>query len=168
MRKDSSYRSERLRFRGLSACDAELVVSWRSDPSNYANFFNAHPISMEEHMRWFNRYLEDETRYDFMVFDEEGNPIGTVGLSNITCYSCEISYMIGNRGSRGKGYATEAVEAMSRIAFAELGVSEVLARVLSHNEASAKVVLRAGYEDFEHVYRLGRPSALSDVGNGLG
>lgn len=163
MHKDSCYKSERLRYKGIEVQDAEDIVAWRSDPENFMNFFDARSITLEDHLKWFDRYLNDETRYDFMIFDENDNPIGTVGLSNITADSCEISYMIGDRSSRGKGFATEAVNALTNIAFDELEVSEVIARVLSHNEVSAKVVLGAGYEDTEHIFKVNRSAVSPDI-----
>lgn len=160
MEKDSCFESERLRFKGITTQDAKDIVAWRCDPENYRFFFNARPITLEEHLNWFDEYLNDETRYDFMIIDEVGCSVGTVGLSNITNDSCEISYMIGDQASRGKGFATEAVKAMTKIALDELGVKEVIARVLPQNEASAKVALGAGYEEVERVFKIDRSVAV--------
>jgi len=154
MEKDSTYRSERLTYTGLSREDAEDVVRWRSDPNNYRFFFNAAPITLEGHLAWFGRYLLDTTRYDFVIHDESGRAIGTVGLSNIDADSCEVNYMIGEIEARGKGYAKEAVRAFSRIALDELGVSSVCARIVTGNEASAAVVEGVGFTEIERVYRL--------------
>ena len=142
--KDYRFESERLRFRGIEGRDAADIVRWRSDPANYRNFFNAAPVTPEEHLAWFERYLGDPTRYDFVIEDASGQAIGTCGLSGITEEGCEISYMIGDASARGRGYATEAVRALSVVAFRELGVGHIDAKVLAHNEASAKVALGGG------------------------
>lgn len=156
MDNNSRFASDRLTFRGIRREDAPLIVEWRSDPENYRFFLNPRPITIEQHLSWFERYLKDETRYDFLVFDEKKDPIGVVGLSNITKDSCEVNYIIGARNARGRGFASEAVEAMTRIAFDELGVDSVFARILVGNEASEHVARKAGYEEFEHVYRISR------------
>ena len=93
-------------------------------------------------LTWFERYLVDDARYDFMIFNEDGQPIGTAGLSSITDDSCEVSYMIGEKAERGKGYATEAVRLLTDVALRELGVKRVVARVRPENEASARVGVR--------------------------
>lgn len=155
--KTARFNSKRLRFRGIEASDAEHIVSWRSDPANYRNFLDAHPLTIEEHLAWFKGYLQDQTRFDFVIEDEQGIPIGTCGLSNITNDSCEISYMIGNKIARGKGFATEAVRALTDVAFRELGIDHVDARILPHNEASMQVARKCGFVEVESVYRLVRP-----------
>ena len=114
--KDYSFESARLRYRGIERRDAEDIVRWRSDPANYRNFFNARPITMEDHLAWFDGYLKDTKRYDFLIETPDGKPVGTCGLSAIDESGCEISYMIGDVGSRGKGYATEALRALTEVA----------------------------------------------------
>lgn len=154
MDKDFSFSSERLMFRGIKEEDAIDIVKWRSNPENYKNFLNAKPITLDEHLKWFKGYLVDESRYDFMILESDGTKIGTCALSSISANSCEISYMIGEESCRGKGYAKEAVRALTRIAFDELGVQEVIARILTHNEASMHVVLGSGYSEYERIYRI--------------
>lgn len=154
--KDYAFRSERLSYRGIAKEDAEIIVGWRSDPDNYNNFFNQRPITLEEHLTWFSNYLGDMTRYDFMILDETNARIGTVGLSDISAYACEISYMIGAKAARGKGFAKEAVRAATRLAFSKFGVTHVDARILPGNHASVKVVEGCGYAEAERVFRIER------------
>jgi len=154
--KDYCFTSERLRFRGIEVHDAEDIVRWRSNPENYKNFLDPRPITLESHLAWFERYLGDSTRYDFLIENNEGFPIGTCGLSAIAENSCEISYMIGDASARGKGYATEAVMALSEVAFRELGVQFIEARILPHNDASTRVVTKCGYDEVERVYKLSK------------
>lgn len=154
MKKDSVYHSSRLTFRGISLDDAEDIVRWRSAPANYKNFFNAKPLTMESHLNWFAKYLEDPSRFDFVILDLDGLLIGTIGLSNITPEECEISYLIGETVARGKGYATEAINALTEVAFSELGVQRVVARILPENEASIRTIKKADYSLQELVYSI--------------
>ncbi|MBQ2681367.1 MAG: GNAT family N-acetyltransferase [Eggerthellaceae bacterium] len=154
MDKFTQIESKRLVYRGITRDDADAIVKWRSNPANYRNFFSGRAITLEEHLAWFERYLDDETRYDFMIFDAEGQRIGTVGISELCDESCEVNYMIGELSARGKGYAREAVEAISRFAVVELGVKHVDARILAGNDASIRVAQSAGYELYELVYRF--------------
>lgn len=121
MDKASVFHSARLTYRGITVLDAKAIVRWRSDPGNYRNFFNAHAVDAEEHMAWYEQYVRDSSRFDFVIVDPEGASIGTVTLSSICERSCELSYMIGEVSARGNGYAVEAVGAMTSIAFEELG-----------------------------------------------
>lgn len=161
MRKDAVYSSSRLTYRGISKMDASDIVRWRSDPDNYTNFFSSHALTMEEHVEWFEGYMEDETRYDFIIEDEGNKSIGTVSLSNIGQDSCEVSYMIGEKDARGLGYASEAARAMARIAVEELGVDEVIARIMPHNEASASAARRAGFVESARIFSFQPPDVSS-------
>lgn len=152
--KDHAFSSERLTYRGISESDALLIVGWRSDPENYRWFRRQSPVTLAQHLSWFRRYLDDPTRYDFIVLDPDGAPVGTAGLSAIHGGSCEVNYMIGEESARGRGYATEAVRAMCSLAFAELGVSRVEARILSDNEASLRTAMAAGLTETERVFAI--------------
>lgn len=163
MDKDYSFESERLRFRGIRESDAETIVAWRSDPANYRFFFNAKPITLEEHLAWFDRYLGDSTRYDFMMMGEGDEPIGTAGFSSIASGSCEISYMIGDMEARGKGYAKETVRRLTEVAFNELGVKEVVARVVPGNDASVAVLMGSGFAEVERVFLAKKGSGLKKL-----
>jgi [ribosomal protein S5]-alanine N-acetyltransferase len=65
--------------------------------------------------------------------------------------------------SRRRGYATEAIRAISGWALAQDGVEEVLAQTLPDNEASIRALLRVGFAEIaptEKVRRFAlRPTA---------
>ncbi len=154
--KSFEFDSDHLHFRGIRAQDAEIIVEWRGNPENYRFFLDPHQVTLEEHLAWFEKYLYDDSRFDFLIVNAEGTPVGTCGLSSIDGTSCEISYMIGAQDARGKGYAKEAVKRLTDVAFEELGVDFVEARILAQNEASMHVVAAANYEEYERVFRIGR------------
>lgn len=154
--KDHRFSSERLSYRGISEADTPLIVAWRSDPENYRWFFSQTPVTLEGHLAWYRRYLEDPTRFDFMVLDGGGTPIGTAGLSGVGSAVCEVSYMVGERSARGRGYATEMVRSMCGLAFDSLGATRVEARILPGNEASVRTALSAGLAETELVYAIER------------
>jgi len=56
----------------------------------------------------------------------------------------EIGYCIG-RQYRGRGYATELLNAISDFAASRFGVRVIYGRVVHGNEASAKVLEKNGY-----------------------
>ncbi|HEY5947507.1 MAG TPA: GNAT family N-acetyltransferase [Kofleriaceae bacterium] len=74
---------------------------------------------------------------------ETGALIGHVGLSPARG-SVEIGYAIEQR-LQGKGFATEAVTAMSRWAVAELSLPEVLGIVAADNVQSCRVLEKSGF-----------------------
>ena len=71
----------------------------------------------------------------------------------------EVGYWLG-RDYRGQGYATEALEAMARVGFRELGLHRIEAGVMPGNRASIRVLRRAGFSREgllrEYVQKRGR------------
>ena len=157
--KDYTFASERLSYRGINEDDTELIVAWRNDSDNARNFFSK-PPTLESHRNWFKQYLNDSNRYDFMIIDSDGEPIGTINLTDITKDSCDIGYMIGERTARKKGYATEAVRAISKVAFDVFGVKQVRASIKPENIASEKVVAGGGFRKHKHVWVIDAPDSF--------
>jgi len=59
--------------------------------------------------------------------------------------NAEIGYWIGEP-YWGKGYATEAVKQLTRFAFEELGLLRIYAGVYDYNNASMRVLEKAGFQ----------------------
>jgi [ribosomal protein S5]-alanine N-acetyltransferase len=76
--------------------------------------------------------------------------VGTVGLRPLAGADIEILYSLA-AGGRGKGYATEAAQAVLDYALGVLRLEEVLAEVDEGNQASAAVVARLGMTPFDVV-----------------
>ena len=73
--------------------------------------------------------------------------IGDTGISEVEGKTdeTEIGYCIG-QPYRGKGYASELLEAVSGFAASRFGIRTIWGRVVHGNEASAKVLEKSGYE----------------------
>lgn len=66
----------------------------------------------------------------------------------------EVGYVF-NPAHHGHGYATEAVQALLRLGFADLGLHRVAARCDARNSASARVMARAGMRREAHLVQNG-------------
>ncbi len=92
--------------------------------------------------------------------EHEGDLIGHVGLSAARG-SVEIGYAIEDR-VQGKGFASEAVSAMTRWGLTRLGLPEVLGIVGKENVGSCRVLEKAGFlhvgdlDATRLIYRSGR------------
>lgn len=103
--------TKRLYLRNISYKDAEIIVSWRSDPDVYRFFLNPHVISIEDHLKWYkNNYLMDNNRCDWIAYDKENDPVGIFGIRKDLDddNEAEISYILAPN-KRGQGYAKEAI-----------------------------------------------------------
>ncbi|MEM9998395.1 MAG: GNAT family N-acetyltransferase [Bacteroidota bacterium] len=87
--------------------------------------------------------------YNFAVcFDDEA--VGTCGLKGVRTTEegyreAELGYWIGVP-FWGRGFASAAVRLVTTFAFETLGLDRVTAVVLTRNEASARVLEKAGFE----------------------
>jgi len=73
-----------------------------------------------------------------------GELIGHAGLSPLNNGEVEIGYAVGEK-HQGKGYATDAVEALSEYGLKHFGLKSVTGVVDSMNTASVRVLEKAGY-----------------------
>ncbi len=97
-------------------------------------------------------------RTDLMMLAFErssGLPVVFTGLHRMDWHrrEFEIGYWV-RTSARGKGYATEAANALTRFAFNALAARKVLITHAAGNDASAGVIKRLGYP-LEVVERLG-------------
>lgn len=78
---------------------------------------------------------------------ETGELIGDTGISEVEGKpdETEIGYCIG-RKYRGKGYASELLDAISGFVASRFGVRTIWGRVVHGNGASAKVLEKNGYQ----------------------
>jgi ribosomal-protein-alanine N-acetyltransferase len=87
--------------------------------------------------------------YALIVFDRgDDEMLGSVTLSNVVrgpFQACLLGYSLDAR-RQGHGLMHEALDATLAWAFGELGLHRVMANYLPHNERSARVLERLGFE----------------------
>ena len=95
---------------------------------------------------------------------ETGELIGDTGISGVEGKpdESEIGYCIGSK-FRGKGYATELLDAISGFVAARFGIRVLYGRVVHGNEASAKVLEKNGYRFVKEEFGAGD----DPYGNGM-
>ena len=77
---------------------------------------------------------------------ETGELIADTGVSEVDGHpeETEIGYCVGEK-YRGKGYASELLEAISGFVFSRFGIRTIYGRVVHGNGASARVLEKSGY-----------------------
>ena len=90
--------------------------------------------------------------------------IGDTGISEVEGKpdETEIGYCIGQK-YRGRGYATELLEAVSGFVASRFGIRVIYGRVVHGNDASAKVLEKSGYRFVKEEYGAGD----DPYGNGM-
>jgi RimJ/RimL family protein N-acetyltransferase len=151
-------RSARLLLRPLSAADVNALVAYRSIPDvcRYVPFnpMDVGTVTARLTSAWSLQALEQEG--DALILGavraDTGELIGDVMLRWLSAEhsSGEIGYVF-SPAHGGRGYASEAAHALLHLAFDDLGLHRVMARVDARNMPSARLLARVGMRQEAHL-----------------
>jgi RimJ/RimL family protein N-acetyltransferase len=152
--------TKRLSLRPLTSADIDALLAYRSDPDvcRYVPFapMDRQVIAERLATQWVTTALTDEGQALTLGVEitETGELVGDVVLfwHSREHLGGEIGYVV-NPAFGGQGYATEAAHALLRLAFEDLGLHRVVARIDERNEASAKVARRLGMRQEARLVR---------------
>jgi len=144
--------TERLILRPITPVDAAAMHVYKSDPEavRYVPYPPLELADVEQRIAttWANtRFTAEGDAVSLAVEEREtGALVGDVVLfwRSETDRSGEVGYIFDPRAG-GRGYATEAVEALLALGFDGLGLHRVVARLDERNGASARVAERLGF-----------------------
>jgi RimJ/RimL family protein N-acetyltransferase len=144
--------TERLVLRELDVADVSPeYVAWLNDPEVSRYLETRHTLQDEQTVRAFvERVRVRDDEFLFGIFLRElGRHIGNIKVGPIRPYHqlADVSLFIGARDCWGHGYAAEAIAALSRYAFDELGVLKLSATMYAPNVASMRAFLSARYRE---------------------
>jgi RimJ/RimL family protein N-acetyltransferase len=139
-------------LRPFEAADAEIYRRWRADadPMSLAGWHERAPLSLAQVEARIAR-LADEQGKEVVTFviclvaDER--PIGEVMLVDLDRVngSAQLGIFIGEAGEWGKGYGTDAVNAIVDFGFAELRLARIWLNVWTENPRARRAYEKAGF-----------------------
>jgi len=158
---DTILETQRLILRRWRDSDLQIMADINQDPQVMEHF--PAPKTLEETRRFIvgNRALYDQVGFCAYAVELKDNHgfIGFVGLSpvgeDMPCGpTVEIFWRIGTK-YWGKGYASEAAQAVVDHAFNTLGLNELVSFTTTTNKRSEKLMQRLGFtrseqDDFDH------------------
>lgn len=153
-------RSPRLSLRPLSAADTTALLAYRSraDVCRYVPFTPMDTAIIAERLGtvWARTSLNDEGQNLTLGVEvtDSGELVGDVVLMwhSREHRGGEIGYVL-NPEFSGHGYATEAVRRLLGLAFDDLGLHRIIARVDARNDASARLARRLGMRQEAYLVR---------------
>lgn len=120
--------------------DLAPLHAWSNSNELWSQLVGWHfPYSARSTEQWIrSRNDNDPTNQVFAIDTQNGELVGTANLVDIDWKNrCAFhGVMIGNPEARGKGYALDAVMALMRYAFDELGLERMESTVLGSNPRS--------------------------------
>lgn len=142
----------RLILRNLALQDAsEAYLAWLSEPlvNRYLEirFYPQTIATLEAFISDMND-SKDNVLFGICI-RETGEHVGNIKLGPINDHHrrADIGLLIGSAAHWGKGYATEAIAAITDVALTTLGLHKVTAGCYARNEGSRRAFLRAGFAE---------------------
>ncbi|MDM1415680.1 GNAT family N-acetyltransferase [Myroides odoratimimus] len=137
-----NIRGNKVVLRAIEERDLELLHKWSNDPEiNYMLGGWHFPSSMQDQQKWFSSLSLNGGNQRFAIETED---LGLIGMINIVDINWKdrrafTGMLLGDKEMRGKGYGVDAIMAMNRYAFEELGLKRLDGTMISYNIASINV-----------------------------
>jgi len=123
-------------LRPLQVDDREQLLAWRNLPEISRWMYSDHPISPEEHARWFDGAMHDARRCYWMI-EVDQHPVGLANLYDLSKEHARTAwaYYLAEPSTRGQGIGAFVEYWVIEHVFGELGLSKLWCEVLIENEA---------------------------------
>ncbi len=142
--------SERLLLREFRRADVDSLLAYQNDPRylRYSPWMERGRADVREWVEMFIDWQKERPRQRFQFVIEPQGGDGLIGNCGVRIRDPDVPE--GDLGYElapqawGRGYATEAAQALLHFAFEDLRLHRVWAHVVSENTASARVLEKLG------------------------
>lgn len=140
-------------LRKASVTDTLLTFNWANNKEIRKYSFTKTTIALEEHSKWFQKKIESDTCY-YYILCKGNQKIGSIRLDVNTKNEGLISYLI-DPIFQGKGYGAIILEKLELIIKElNLNLKKIKGQVLHENQASVKIFRKLAYQEFEEEQNL--------------
>ncbi len=164
--KNSRMETGRLILRPVTLEDTGDMYEYASDEETTYYVFERHRSRIDTEEAIVNYFLEQPLGKYGIELKATGKMIGTIELRRKTEDSRGIIGYTLNKVHQGKGYMTEAGEAILKLGFEVLGLDCIAAMFDERNTASGKVLERLGMQregTLRHVHKWKKGEYFNDV-----
>lgn len=159
--------SDNLSVRPITMDDTPNIVRWRANPRVKNNFLFQGEITEAVHIQWMETKVASGQVIQFIILENDDGsfrPIGSVYFRDINQEekSAEYGIFIGEDDAVGKSYGTQIAKWAIEYAHEEIGISDIILRVLADNISAIKSYEKAGFVpyDYKKEYLNGRDLVL--------
>jgi len=158
-------------LRAMTYDDLQMICDMFNDPE-LENFVVgwAFPISMEQQKLWFEKNMNDQNNFRFVIETPNDGAVGIATLTNIDWKNRSATHGIklANIEKRTKGIGTDTVMALMRYTFDELGLHRLDGSWFDDNLASKSLYTKCGWKEEgikrSCVFKRGKWRDLTIVG----
>lgn len=154
-------------LRPLARSDLEQIFRWHNSPQLYETLLGTYrQVTIDDVANWLETRLQQtETESNWAIcLRATGEHLGNFYLRDVDRLTgrCELHLFLGDAASRGKGHGTAAVREGIRIAFEQLGLNQIVLRVLASNAPAIRVYEKCGFRIHEIL-----PAASQKAGKSI-
>lgn len=153
-------------LRAIEESDIKQLSKWINDREITQFLTVCIPLSEKEEKNWYEDMLkkkEQEKSIALGIADKKTKKlIGDISLEKVNWINrnSELGIFIGEKAYWGKGYGTEAVKLMLKLAFEDLNLHKVYLDVYDFNKRAIKSYEKCGFKQEgmlrEHIYKEGK------------
>lgn len=152
-----------VRLRAREASDAERGHRWVNDWEVARFLVMRYPVSLTAEQGWIGSTPMPSFGWLPLAIETlEGEHIGNIDLRDVQPENRtgEIGVMIGEKAYWGRGYGSDAVRTLARLAFQRMNLNRVWLRTYEFNERGQRAFVKAGFvvegRMRRHLYNEGR------------
>lgn len=161
---------KKIMLRAMEPSDCELTREMFNDPDiEDAVIGWSFPLSKYSQEKWYESHYNDQD-FRFIIETPEDGSIGVATLQDID-WKNRMAYhgiKLAHKEIRGKGYGTDAVMAIMRYAFDELGLNRLNGSWFRDNVASSHMYMKCGWKEEgvrrRYIYKHGAYRDLVETG----
>ena len=139
---------KRVVLRAIELEDSQLIIDMFNDPEieNLVGGWSF-PLSLFAQEKWLESHYKDQDALRFVIDTKEDGAVGIFTLTDIDWKNrrAVIGAKLASKENRSKGYGTDAIMAMMRYVFDELGFHRLEASRLAVNQVSANLLAKCGF-----------------------
>lgn len=138
----------RVQLRPFEKSDLALIVRWNNDPEIRNLTGEVFPSTLHSTEAWYDRIQDDPSRVWFVIEEREtGHPIGECGLLRMfpAWRNTDLTIILGEKSSHGKGYGTEAINLLMNYAFGMLSMHRISIGVVGFNQQALAFYEKVGF-----------------------
>lgn len=145
---------EKLYLRFVKPADIDILFEWANDEAVRANGFHTGKIPYDEHQRWFEALLKDESQVQYILMRGE-EAVGQVRLS-VKDHCAEVHYSISPQ-NRNMGLGKALIQLIQNKVYEEYpDIYKLTAKVKPTNIASIQCFEKNGFSETFIQYELKR------------
>ncbi len=144
-------KNELIALRAVEPDDLDLLFEWENSEEIWSVSHTLVPFSRHTLTLYIQNSYQDiyESRQlRLMIDNPTGKTVGAIDLFDFDPYHSRsgLGILIHSDEDRAKGYATAALDLMTRYCFEKLNLNQIYANILTDNDVSMKLFRRAGFE----------------------